>query len=113
VRTGSASIGGGGQRPDLNLNLRSVGGNIRNWSEDLRSLGGDLAGNDYRRFVQAVTRNPLAMSIAGGVGAYFVGRFIFRYYRNHPEISEFIRDNFDTVESRLRDFRGDETEARH
>lgn len=59
-------------------------------------------------------RNPVSY-LAGGVGAYVLGRLMFRYYKNHPEISEFIRDNFEAVEERLREFSGnqEETYARH
>lgn len=60
---------------------------------------------DVQRVVKSVRNNPLALYIAGGVGALFLGRFAFRYYRNHPEIREFIRENIDMVEDTLRDYR--------
>lgn len=80
---------------------------------DLRKLNGP----GYKKVIRDIYKSPLAAYLAGGVGAFFLGRFAWRYYQNHPEISEFIKDNFDTVESRLRDFRGestvDEEVARH
>ncbi len=74
---------------------------------------------DLQRVVKKIGENPIALYLAGGVGTLFLARFAFRYYRNHPEIKEFIRENFDTVESTLREYRGgsveesEGTEARH
>lgn len=72
-------------------------------SIDLRKLSGN---NVYKKSLRTIIDNPVALYLAGTVGAFFLGRFAYRYYQNHPEISEFIRDNFDTVEGKLRDFRG-------
>lgn len=73
---------------------------------------------DIQKIMKKVRSNPIALSLVGGVGALFLGRFAFRYYRNHPEIKEFIKDNFDMVEETLRDYRSggsaeDVTESRH
>ncbi len=77
----------------------------------LSGLGSYARGTGYKKMARAVSGNPWALSLAGGIGAFFIGRFLYRYYENHPEISEFIQDNFETVESRLREFRGDDTVA--
>jgi hypothetical protein len=67
-----------------------------------------------KKAVRSLRQYPIALSLAGTVGAFFLGRLFFRYYQNHPEISEFIKDNIDTVEGKLRDLRGsDEVVARH
>lgn len=79
---------------------------------DLRRLNG----GGYKRVIRGLSDRPVWLSIAGSVGAFFLGRFLYRYYQNHPEISEFIQDNFNTVEEKLREFRGgdiNEDVARH
>lgn len=73
---------------------------------------------DVKKVMRKVGNNPIALYLAGGVGALFLGRFAYRFYKNHPEIQEFIKENFDTVESSLREYRSgseeiDTTEARH
>lgn len=73
---------------------------------------------DIQKILKRVRSNPIALSLVGGVGALFLGRFAFRYYRNHPEIKEFIKDNIDMVEETLRDYRSggnveEVTESRH
>jgi len=77
---------------------------------DLRKLNGP----GYKKILRDVYKNPISY-LAGGVGAYMLGRFMMRYYKNHPEISEFIRENYEAVEERLREFTGnqEETYARH
>lgn len=82
---------------------------------DLRKLNGR---GGYKRSLRSLA--PVLGTVVGGVGAYFGVRFLIRYYKENPEMLSFIRDNFDSIESRLREFRGgesqvdqDETEARH
>lgn len=77
---------------------------------DLRRFNGP----GYKKVLREVAKNPISY-LAGGFGAYLLGRFMFRYYQSHPEISDFIRDNFESVEERLKEFRGsrDEDYARH
>lgn len=74
---------------------------------------------DLQRVVKKIGDSPIALYLAGGVGTFFLARFALRYYRNHPEIQEFIRENFDTVENTLREYRSggveesEDREARH
>ncbi len=81
---------------------------------DLRRLNGR---GGYKRSLRSLA--PVLGTLVGGVGAYFGVRFLIRYYRENPEMLSFIKDNFETIESRLREFRGgsdieqDETVARH
>lgn len=74
-----------------------------------------LNGTSYKRMVRDISRSSPLLYIAGGIGAFLVGRFAYRYYQDHPEVSDFIKENVDTVESKLREFRGghDEEIARH
>lgn len=81
---------------------------------DLRRFNG----GGVNKVIRSVYRSPLVITFASGVGVYFIGRFLMNYYKDHPEIGEFFRENFDTLEERLRDFRGawssaDQDLARH
>lgn len=74
-------------------------------------------GMNYKNFLRKIKASPLSIYLAGGVGAFFLGRFAIRYYRSHPEIQSFLKENFDTVEGKLREYKNsmmsEETEARH
>src|SRR4051812_42179788 len=59
----------------------------------------------YRNVIGRIGGAPLAF-IASGIGAVLLGRFAFRYYKSHPEIREFLRDNFENIEGRIRELRG-------
>jgi hypothetical protein len=73
--------------------------------------------NVYKKTLRVFAKNPVAFYLAGAAGAYFLGKFAIRYYQNHPQISQFIRDNMEKVESRIKEFRGqrgpDETATHH
>lgn len=74
-------------------------------------------GMNFKNILRKIKANPVSMYLAGGVGAFFLGRFAIRYYRSHPEISTFLKENFDTVEGKLREYKdsimSEESEARH
>lgn len=77
-----------------------------------------VRGLNYENALRKVSANPWAMYVAGGIGAFYLARFAYRYYKTHPEFSEFIKENIDTVESSLREYRGgsensEVSEARH
>lgn len=75
------------------------------------------SGMSYQSILRKIKASPLSVYVAGGVGAFFLGRFAIRYYKSHPEISTFLKENFDTVEEKLREYKNnmmsDEAEARH
>lgn len=71
---------------------------------DLRKLNG----RRYKKVMRDIYKSPIALYLASGVGTLLLARFMFRYYKNHPEIAEFVRENFETVEAKLREFRGEE-----
>lgn len=79
----------------------------------------NLGGYNYRNLARKISKNPLLMNVGIGVGAFYLVRYAIRYYKNHPEILDFIKDNLDTVESKFREYRSslsgeDEmTQARH
>jgi hypothetical protein len=56
-------------------------------------------------------RNPKSTSslqvgpiIGGGIAAVVLGRYLWRYYQDHPEILTSLREGFESLEERLRDF---------
>lgn len=74
----------------------------------------------YRNVWQRLQGSPKLLYVAGGVGAFFLIRFAVRYYKDHPEILEFIKENIDNVEERIGEFRSnfgsessDVADARH
>lgn len=71
----------------------------------------------YKSFFRRIGSSPLAYYLGGGVASLLIARFSYRYYQEHPEIKDFLRENFDNVEDKLREYRdsfmSDETEARH
>lgn len=69
---------------------------------DLRVLNGR---GGFKKTMRKTSQSPLAAYLAGSVGAFFLARFLYRYYQDHPEILTTIRDNFDSIEDRLREFR--------
>ena len=75
------------------------------------------SGMSYQSILRKIKASPVSFYVAGGVGAFFLGRFAIRYYKSHPEISTFLKENFDTVEEKLREYKkymmSDEAEARH
>lgn len=64
---------------------------------------GKLNGREYKKVMKNIYRSPDALYLASGVGTVILARFLFRYYKDHPEIAEFMRDNFDTVGARIRE----------
>jgi hypothetical protein len=62
-------------------------------------------GLNYQRLLTKVKGNPLLLNAGIGVGAFFLVRSAIRLYKNHPEFSEWIRDNMDTVESKFREYK--------
>ncbi len=74
-------------------------------------------GMNTKNFLRKIKANTFTLYLAGGVGSFFLGRFAIRYYRGHPEIQSFLKENFDTVEEKLREYRNnimsEKTEARH
>ena len=70
-----------------------------------------------RSFINRIRSNPMAMYLGGSVAAIVIMRWGYRFYKDHPEIKEFLLDNFDTVEDKLREYKNsfgsDISEARH
>lgn len=61
---------------------------------------------------------PATLYVAGGIGVAVLARFAYKYYNSHPEFSDYIRDNFESVESKLKEYKNslassDMDEAQH
>ena len=82
----------------------------------------EIGGYNYKNLARKLRATPFLINAGVGVGAFFLVRYAIRYFKSHPEIMEFLRDNLDTVEGKIREYRGgvsrdmseDEiTDARH
>ncbi len=60
---------------------------------------------NYKNLIRNLSKNTATKYILGGIAGVVLVRFAMRYYREHPEISDFLRDNFENVEGRLRQYR--------
>lgn len=93
----------------------------RRSSESVTS-GADSVGSnfsiDYRQLASDLYNNPTVRYMAGGVAAAILSRFANRLNDKYPEISNFLRENIDTLESKLSDYKSGlsndrSAEARH
>jgi hypothetical protein len=71
----------------------------------------------YHSFFKRLGTNPLTYYLGGGVAALILARLGYKYYKGHPEIKDFIKENFDSVESKFREYKesltADDSQARH
>lgn len=67
-----------------------------------RSLGG----YNFKNLGRRLRGNGLLMNAGIGVGAYFAVRYAIRFYKSHPEIADFFRENLDLVEQKFSEYRG-------
>ncbi|MFL5785743.1 MAG: hypothetical protein ACJ76H_14090 [Bacteriovoracaceae bacterium] len=73
---------------------------------------------NYRDTLLEWSERPAVRYVAGGIGIALLGRFALNISDKYPEISRFFRENLDTIEDKLKEFRGisnqeDLSEARH
>lgn len=50
-----------------------------------------LKRRELNRLSKKLFSNPITFYIAGGVGAYFLGKTIYQYYLKNPEFSEIVK----------------------
>jgi len=77
-----------------------------------------LGGYNFKNLGRRLRGNGLLMNAGIGVGAYFAVRYAIRFYKSHPEIASFFKENLDLVEQKFSEYRGggvDDTiaDARH
>lgn len=87
---------------------------------NLSGVKENITGYDYRGLANKLRGNTLLFNTGVGVGAFFLVKYAIRYYKGHPQIADFIKENLDTVETKFREYRtsasGEESnssEARH
>lgn len=72
---------------------------------------------NYRDTLLEWSERPAVRYVAGGIGLALIGRLAFSMSDRFPEVSRFFRENLDTIEDKLKEFRGiesqDGVEARH
>lgn len=71
----------------------------------------NLGGFNYRNLSRKLRGSPILLNAGIGVGAYFLVKYAIRFYKAHPEIADFVRENLDTVEDKVRSFRGTSDES--
>ena len=64
-----------------------------------------LRGRNLQTSIKNIAAMPAARYVAGGLGLAVLARFAMKYYKSHPAISEYVKENFDTVEGKLREYR--------
>jgi hypothetical protein len=71
-------------------------------------LGGNTLGLSfmkrikYQRILKTLGQNPKVMYLGVGLGVVVLGRMIFRYYKAHPEMMEFVRDQVQIFEKKMK-----------
>lgn len=71
--------------------------------------------DDYKNVLREFVNNPAVRYVAGGIATAVLARIATNMSERYPEISNFLKENLDTVEGKLSEFRnGPEGEsARH
>ncbi len=56
----------------------------------------------YQKLLRNLRRDPRLMYLGMGIGVIVLGRIAYRYYKEHPEVAQFMRDQLQRVEKRLK-----------
>jgi hypothetical protein len=71
---------------------------------------------DYQHMIRELISNPAVKYIAGGIATSILSRLALNMSEKYPELSRFLRENIDSFEGRLGQyrpgFRDDEKESR-
>lgn len=84
----------------------------------LSSRSSRARGMNYWNYIQEFSAKPAVRYVAGGLAVAILARLAMKMSDRYPEISTFIKENIDTVESKLQEFTGrsvsaDLDDARH
>lgn len=79
--------------------IKSIQGRSANTSTKLTTA-------KTKSFFRNVLAYPATPWVAGGLGLAVVARFAYKYYMNHPEILDSIKENLEIAEEKLKDFSG-------
>lgn len=76
--------------------------------------GHSLGENQVKAVKKFIKNNPITFYLGASVAGVLLLRWGYRYYRDHPEFKDFIRDNLDLVEEKIKDYRSEHSqESRH
>jgi hypothetical protein len=67
--------------------------------------GSDTNRRDYKEMFYEFAQNPAVRYVAGGIATAVLSKLATNLSERYPEISNFIKENLDTVEGKLGDFR--------
>ncbi len=56
----------------------------------------------YQKILRNLRSDPRLMYLGMGIGVIVLSRFAYRYYKEHPESAQFMRDQFQRLEKRLK-----------
>lgn len=90
----------------------------RKSSAKSRRSSSERSYQNYRDTLLEWSERPAVRYVAGGIGLALLARFTYSMSERYPEISRFLKENLDTIEDRMREFRGissesSDVEARH
>lgn len=88
------------QRPRVRRQTKSLLDSTR-----INEVKQNLAGYNYKNLLRSVRSNPMVLNTGIGIGAFFLARFAIRYYKGHPAIGDFIKENLDTVEGKFKEYK--------
>lgn len=60
---------------------------------------------NYKNLIRDLSSSSATRYVLGGIAGILLVRFAMKYYREHPEFSDFLRDNYENVEGRLKQYR--------
>ena len=78
----------------------------RNNSSILSSASLEKNLKNYRNTVLDWSEQPAAKYIIGGVGFAVLARLAYQFSESYPGAVQFLRNQLDTVEDKLREYRG-------
>lgn len=76
---------------------------------------GEATATDYKEVLRGFISSPAVKYVAGGVATAILARLAANISDRYPEISNFIKENLETVENKLGEFKNefDSSSARH
>lgn len=76
---------------------------------------GEATSTDYKDVLRGFISSPAVKYVAGGVATAILARVAANIADRYPEISNFIKENLETVENKLGEFKSefDSSSARH
>lgn len=67
--------------------------------------------SDFSGIVREFISSPTVRYVAGGIASAMLARLATKISEKYPELSNFLRENIDTFEGRLAEFKPGQTES--